>query len=84
LNKIISNKNLKLLKMTIQGFILIDEDGVALNNSGTVQVAGTENRVATKKISKHGQSMTYVSGQAWRYWWRETLQSILIGKCLQS
>ena len=60
--------------MTIQGFILIDEDGVALNNSGTVQVAGTENRVATKKISKHGQSMTYVSGQAWRYWWRETLQ----------
>lgn len=60
--------------MTIQGFILIDEDGVALNNSGTVQIAGTENRVATKKISKHGQSMTYVSGQAWRYWWRETLQ----------
>jgi CRISPR-associated protein Cst2 len=61
--------------MTIQGFILIDEDGVALNNSGTVQVAGTENRVATKKISKHGQSMAYVSGQAWRYWWRETLQN---------
>lgn len=60
--------------MTIQGFILIDEDGVALNNSGTVQIAGTENRVATKKISKHGQQYTYVSGQAWRYWWRETLE----------
>lgn len=60
--------------MTVQGFILIDEDGVALNNSGTVQVAGTENRVATKKISKHGQQYTYVSGQAWRYWWRETLE----------
>ena len=60
--------------MTIQGFILIDEDGVALNNSGMVQVAGTENRVATKKISKHGQLLTYVSGQAWRYWWRETLE----------
>jgi CRISPR-associated protein Cst2 len=60
--------------MTVQGFILIDEEGVALNNSGTVQVGGTENRVATKKISKHGQQYTYVSGQAWRYWWRETLE----------
>jgi CRISPR-associated protein Cst2 len=60
--------------MKVQGFILIDEDGVALNNSGTVSVAGTLNRVATKKITKDGQQYVYVSGQAWRYWWRETLQ----------
>lgn len=60
--------------MTTQGFILIDEDGVALNNSGTVPVAGNLNSVATKKITKDGKSYTYVSGQAWRYWWRETLQ----------
>lgn len=60
--------------MIVQGFVLIDEDGVALNNSGTVPVAGNLNRVATKKISKNGQQYVYVSGQAWRYWWRETLQ----------
>lgn len=60
--------------MITQGFILIDEDGVALNNSGTVAVAGNLNSVATKKISKNGQQYTYVSGQAWRFWWRDTLQ----------
>ncbi|GAB6123234.1 type I-B CRISPR-associated protein Cas7/Cst2/DevR [Dysgonomonas termitidis] len=60
--------------MITQGFILIDEDGVALNNSGTISVAGTGNRVQTKKVTKHGQDYVYVSGQAWRYWWRDTLQ----------
>jgi CRISPR-associated protein Cst2 len=60
--------------MITQGFILIDEDGVALNNSGTVSIAGNLNSVATKKISKNGQQYTYVSGQAWRFWWRDTLQ----------
>ncbi|AYD48407.1 type I-B CRISPR-associated protein Cas7/Cst2/DevR [Arachidicoccus soli] len=60
--------------MTTQGFILIDEDGVALNNSGTVSNAGNLNSVATKKLTKDGKAYTYVSGQAWRYWWRETLQ----------
>ena len=30
--------------------------------------------VATKTIYKNGKCYVYVSGQAWRYWWREALQ----------
>lgn len=60
--------------MNVQGFILIDVNGVALNNAGTIQQAGIENKTVTKKISKNGLTHTYVSGQAWRYWWREALQ----------
>ncbi len=59
--------------MKAQGFLLIDVSAGALNNAGSVQVAGTDNRVITKKIVKHGQTYVYVSGQAWRYWWRDTL-----------
>lgn len=60
--------------MKAQGFILIDVDAAALNNAGTVSRAGIENSVETKKIVKNGQTYVYVSGQAWRYWWRDTLQ----------
>lgn len=59
---------------TIQGFMLIDVDVVALNNSGKDTTTTLENAVATKKINKGGRSYAYVSGQAWRYWWRETLR----------
>lgn len=60
-----------------QGFILIDVDVVALNNAGKAEVGGFDNAVATKKIRKDGKIYTYVSGQAWRYWWRNTLQKHL-------
>ncbi|MEI6679509.1 MAG: type I-B CRISPR-associated protein Cas7/Cst2/DevR [Mariniphaga sp.] len=60
--------------MKVQGFILIDLDAAALNNAGKVSRAGIENSVETKKIVKNGQTYVYVSGQAWRYWWRDTLQ----------
>ncbi len=60
--------------MKAQGFILIDVDAAALNNAGTVERAGVGNSVETKKIVKNGQTYVYVSGQAWRYWWRDTLQ----------
>ncbi len=60
--------------MKAQGFILIDVDVAALNNAGTISKAGVENTVETKKIVKNGQTYVYVSGQAWRYWWRDTLQ----------
>lgn len=62
-------KNLKT-----QGFILIDVDVVALNNAGKSETTQAENGVATKKIRKNGRTYTYVSGQAWRFWWRNTLQ----------
>ena len=62
-------KNLK-----VQGFTLIDVDVVALNNAGKSTSTNNENIVDTKKIYKDGNIYVYVSGQAWRYWWRDTLQ----------
>jgi CRISPR-associated protein Cst2 len=62
-------KNLKT-----QGFILLDVDVVALNNAGKSDTTQADNGVATKRIRKNGRYYTYVSGQAWRYWWRNTLQ----------
>lgn len=66
------NKNLKT-----QGFILLDVDVVALNNAGKSTISNFDNAVATKTIFKNGKSYVYVSGQAWRYWWRESLQKNL-------
>jgi len=59
---------------TIQGFVLIDVDVAALNNAGNDTTTNLENAVVTKKIYKNGKQYPYVSGQAWRYWWRETLR----------
>ncbi len=62
------------MNLKTQGFVLLDVDVVALNNAGKNSTSNFENAVATKKISKNGRTYTYVSGQAWRYWWREALQ----------
>lgn len=62
------------MKLKTQGFILIDVDVVALNNAGKSTNSNFDNAVATKKVFKNGRAYTYVSGQAWRYWWREALQ----------
>lgn len=62
------------MKLKTQGFILLDVDVVALNNAGKNTRSNFDNAVATKKVYKNGRSYTYVSGQAWRYWWREALQ----------
>ena len=59
---------------TVQGFILIDVDVVALNNAGKDTTTTLDNAVATKKILKGGKNYAYVSGQSWRYWWRESLK----------
>lgn len=66
------DKNLKT-----QGFVLLDVDVVALNNAGKNTTSNFDNAVATKTIYKNGRSYVYVSGQAWRYWWREALQKNL-------
>jgi CRISPR-associated protein Cst2 len=63
---------MELLKT--QGFILIDVDVVALNNAGASTTTKFDNGVATKTIKKNGKTYAYVSGQAWRYWWRDTLK----------
>jgi len=62
------------MSKTVQGFILIDVDVVALNNAGRDTTTALENAVNTKKILKGRENYAYVSGQAWRYWWRETLE----------
>lgn len=62
------------MNLKTQGFILLDVDVVALNNAGKNTNSNFENAVGTKKIIKNGRVYTYVSGQAWRYWWRETLK----------
>ncbi len=58
---------------TVQGFVLIDTWGAALNNAGTSPSERTDNIVRTKIIWRDGKPYPYVSGQAWRYWWRNTL-----------
>lgn len=63
------NENLK-----VQGFFLIDVDVVALNNAGKNVMSNFDNAVATKSIIKNGRNYTYVSGQAFRFWWRDALQ----------
>lgn len=62
------------MNLKTQGFILLDVDVVALNNAGKNSKSNFDNAVATKKVYKNGRTYTYVSGQAWRYWWREALQ----------
>lgn len=65
-------KNLKA-----QGFVLLDVDAVALNNAGKNNSSNFDNAVATKRIRKNGRTYVYVSGQAWRSWWRDSLQKNL-------
>lgn len=57
----------------VLGFMMINAPHSALNNSGTDEGAKTENCVVVKKIKMGRESYVYVSGQAFRYWVRETL-----------
>lgn len=58
---------------TINGFMLIDAPWSALNNAGKDAGERTDNAVKVKVIRKGRDVYPYVSGQAVRYWWRETL-----------
>ena len=59
----------------VQSAILIDVDGASLNNWGSdaTNTQGMDNTSAVKKVFKNGKMYAIVAGQAWRYWWRETL-----------
>lgn len=56
------------------GLILIDAPYSALNNAGTEASQATENIVTVKRLQKGRDTYPYVSGQAWRNWWRTTLE----------
>lgn len=57
------------------GFMLVDAPHSALNNAGTDAGERTDNIVKVKSIRRGKELYPYVSGQAVRYWWRDTLQS---------
>ena len=65
----------KVKNYFVHGSILIDVDGASLNNWGSdaTNTQGMDNTSAVKKVFKNGRMYAVVAGQAWRYWWRETL-----------
>lgn len=56
------------------GLTLIDAPYSALNNAGEDTSERTENIVKVKTLRKGRNTYPYVSGQAWRNWWRTTLE----------
>lgn len=58
---------------TINGFMLIDAPHSALNNAGDDASDRTDNIVRVKSIRSGSKVYPYVSGQALRYWWRDSL-----------
>lgn len=58
----------------IVGLMLVDAPHSALNNSGSDAGDRTDNAVKVKTIRRGREIYPYVSGQAWRYWWRSTLE----------
>ena len=58
----------------VVGLMLIDAPHSALNNAGSDAGDRTDNIVRVKTIRKGRVRYPYVSGQAFRYWLRETLE----------
>ena len=58
------------------GFVLIDAPYSALNNAGKPRISRYDNEVVVKTLKKgrRQNAYPYVSGQAWRNWWRTTLE----------
>ena len=62
------------MKNNVIGFMLVDAPHSALNNAGNDAGDRTDNIVRVKSIRKNRKVYPYVSGQALRYWWRDTLE----------
>ncbi|NMC68241.1 MAG: type I-B CRISPR-associated protein Cas7/Cst2/DevR [Spirochaetales bacterium] len=62
------------MSKTVVGFMLVDAPHSALNNAGADAGDRTENIVRVKQIRRGRKVYPYVSGQALRYWWRDTLE----------
>jgi len=56
------------------GLVLIDAPHSALNMFGKPTAATEENQVVVKKLKRGRKAYAYISPQAWRYWWRKTLE----------
>lgn len=57
----------------LTGTVLIEANGAALNNAGLEEGRRVENAIVVKQIHIGRLRYPYVSGQAWRRWWREVL-----------
>ncbi len=57
----------------LTGAVLIEANGAALNNAGQESGTRTDNAIVVKQIRNGRLRYPYVSGQAWRRWWREVL-----------
>lgn len=62
------------MSKNVVGFVLIDAPHSALNNAGSDAGERVNNAVKVKIMRKGFDTFPYVSGQAWRYWWRDTLE----------
>ncbi len=58
----------------VVGLILVDAPHSALNMLGIDQSVPDRNITRVKKFRRGRDLYPYVSPQAWRYWWRETLK----------
>lgn len=58
----------------VTGLMLVDAPASALNNAGIEPGRMAENKVVVKKIRRGRDEFPYVSGQAVKRWWRETIQ----------
>lgn len=57
----------------LTGAVLIEANGAALNNAGQEVGTRVDNAIVVKQIRIGRLRYPYVSGQAWRRWWREVL-----------
>lgn len=57
----------------VTGAVLIEANGAALNNAGQDEGIRADNAIVVKQVRVGRLRYPYVSGQAWRRWWREVL-----------
>lgn len=57
----------------LTGAVLVEVNGAALNNAGQAEGTRVDNAIAVKQVRIGRLRYPYVSGQAWRRWWREVL-----------
>lgn len=65
----------KPLTKNVLGFVLIDAPHSALNMGQADPAAADENEIPAKVMRRGRDVIPYVSAQAWRYWWRNTLET---------
>lgn len=65
----------KPMTKNVLGFVLIDAPHSALNMGQADPAAADENEIPAKVMRRGRDVIPYVSAQAWRYWWRNTLET---------